>query len=235
MKIKTNKFADFGKFSKRRDMVEEQIRRRGIRDKRILDAFLTIPRHIFIPGAEQEKAYRDMPVQIGWHQTVSQPYVVALMLAELELKPWMRVLEIGSGSGYVCALLSLLVDRVSGIELEKELVTASIRTMNELEMKNVRIYHGNGYNGYPGQAPYDVILLSAAPPEIPTGLFNQLKPTGKLMLPVGEFEQELMLLQQKDGEWRRRIITEVRFVPLRSGDIDRGMRGEADKKDKSSK
>ncbi|MCK5520796.1 MAG: protein-L-isoaspartate(D-aspartate) O-methyltransferase [Candidatus Marinimicrobia bacterium] len=215
MKIKTNIFAGFGKFRKRQDMVARQLKANGIRDKRVLDAFLTIPRHLFISEDDQEKAYRDTPVSIGYHQTISQPYVVALMLEELQLKPRHRILEIGSGSGYACALLSLLVDRVTGIELEKDLVTNSIRAINELELKNVRIYQGDGYNGYAKQAPYDAILLSAAPPEIPENLFKQLKPSGKLMLPVGEDEQYLEIWEMKDGEWNRRIITEVRFVPLR--------------------
>ncbi|MCK5686985.1 protein-L-isoaspartate(D-aspartate) O-methyltransferase [bacterium] len=215
MKIKTNTFANFGKFSKRSAMVEEQLKRNGIHDRKLLDAFLTIPRHIFIPLDQQEKAYKNTPVSIGYHQTISQPYVVALMLEELNLKKTHRVLEIGSGSGYVCALLSLLVDRITGIELEKDLVTSSIRALNELKFNNVRIYHGNGYEGYRTQAPYDRILLSAAPPEIPDTLLKQLKPGGKLMLPVGEEEQELMVLEKRDGEWKRRIITEVRFVPLR--------------------
>ncbi len=215
MKNKKNTFAGFGKFSKRQAMVEEQLVGYGIRDRRVIDAFLTIPRHLFVPESEQDQVHRDGPVQIGYNQTLSQPYVVALMLEALRLRPTDRVLEIGSGSGYVCALLSLLVDRVTGIELQKELVTASIRVMNTLELKNVRIYQGNGYAGYAPQAPYDAIIVSAAPADVPMNLLKQLKPKGKMIIPVGEEAQELILMEKRDGKWVRRILTEVRFVPLR--------------------
>jgi len=216
MKIKTNTYAELGKFSKREQMVHRQLEARGIRDRQLLDAFLTVPRHIFVPEESRERAYQDGPLSIGHHQTISQPYVVALMLEELRLKPAMHVLEIGSGSGYVCALLSLMVRRVTGIELEKELVTDSIRSMNALSLKNVRIYQGNGYEGYPPQAPYDAIIVSAAPPTFPEDLLRQLKPSGRMIIPVGEAEQELFLYRQVKGSWKAENITEVRFVPLRA-------------------
>lgn len=191
------------------------LRSYGVRQKRILDAFLTVPRHCFIPENDEEKAYRDQALPIGCGQTISQPYVIALMLQELNLKPDSKVLEIGSGSGYVLALLSLLVKKVVGLELEQELISRSIKTLKMLNMKNVMVIRADGYEGYPQEAPYDAILLSAAPESLPRMLLKQLKPQGKLILPVGKSEQLLVLYEQKDGEWKGRVITEVSFVPLR--------------------
>lgn len=212
--IRTSTYAAYGKYKKREKMVR-LLRSYGVRQKRILDAFLTVPRHCFIPENDEEKAYRDQALPIGCGQTISQPYVIALMLQELNLKPDSKVLEIGSGSGYVLALLSLLVKKVVGLELEQELISRSIKTLKMLNMKNVMVIRADGYEGYPQEAPYDAILLSAAPESLPRMLLKQLKPQGKLILPVGKSEQLLVLYEQKDGEWKGRVITEVSFVPLR--------------------
>ncbi|MDD3965682.1 MAG: protein-L-isoaspartate(D-aspartate) O-methyltransferase [Candidatus Neomarinimicrobiota bacterium] len=212
--IHTSRFAAYGKYTKREKMVA-LIRNYGIRDRRILDAFLTVPRHCFVPEADQEKAYRDQALPIGRGQTISQPYVIALMLEHLQLKPNAAVLEIGSGSGYVLALLSLLSKRVYGIELEKELVLRSRTILKELQITNATVVCGNGYHGHPPAAPYDAILLSAAPQALPEELLLQLKPSGKLILPVGKFDQLLVLYEQIKGEWKGKVITDVRFVPLR--------------------
>jgi len=214
MKIKTSRYAEYGKYTKREKMVK-LLREYGIRDRRILDAFLTIPRHIFMPEEEVEKSYRDQAVYIGCGQTISQPYVVALMLENLDLKPQDKVLEIGSGSGYVTALLSLLAKKVIGVELEKELANKSQKVLNKLKIKNVNIFCKDGHGGHKSEAPYDAILLSAAPEALPEKLLEQLKPTGKLILPVGKFDQLLVLYEQKNGEWKGKVITDVRFVPLR--------------------
>ncbi len=187
----------------------------GIRDRRILDAFLTIPRHLFMPEDENERSYRDQAVPIGCGQTISQPYVVALMLELLKLNPQDKVLEIGSGSGYVTALLSLLVKKVVGVELEADLANRSRKALEKLNIDNVNIFCKDGYSGHSARAPYDIILLSAAPEVLPKNLLSQIKPSGKLILPVGKFDQLLVLYEQKDGEWKGKVITDVHFVPLR--------------------
>jgi protein-L-isoaspartate(D-aspartate) O-methyltransferase len=213
-KINTSRYAEFGKYTKREKMIK-LLKEYGIRDRRILDAFLTIPRHMFLPEDLAEKSYRDQAVPIGCGQTISQPYVVALMLEKLNLKPNDRVLEIGSGSGYVTALLSLLVKKVTGLELEKELADKSKKVLQKLKIDNVDILCKDGYGGHKPRAPYDAIILSAAPEALPEDLLDQLKPSGKLILPVGKFDQLLVLYEQKNGEWKGRIITDVHFVPLR--------------------
>lgn len=212
--INTSRYAASGKYTKREKMVS-LLRSYGIRDRRILDAFLTVPRHCFVPETELEKAYRDQALPIGYGQTISQPYVIALMLEHLQLNANAKVLEIGSGCGYVLALLSLLTKRVYGIELENELVQRSKIILKELQLDNVSVICGNGYEGYFSAAPYDAILLSAAPEALPEKLLNQLKPTGKLILPVGKFDQLLVLYEKIKGEWKGKVITDVRFVPLR--------------------
>lgn len=187
----------------------------GIRDRRVLDAFLTIPRHLFMPEEENERSYRDQAVPIGCGQTISQPYVVALMLELLNLNAQDKILEIGSGSGFVTALLSLLVKKVVGIELEEELATRSKKVLSKLNIDNVDIICKDGHSGHSARAPYDAIILSAAPESLPEGLLSQLKPQGKLILPVGKFDQLLVIYEQKDGEWKGKVITDVHFVPLR--------------------
>lgn len=213
-KISTSKYAEFGKYTKREKMIK-LLRDYGIKDRRVLDAFLCIPRHEFLPKEVEEKSYRDQAVPIGCGQTISQPYVVALMLEKLELKPNDKVLEIGSGSGYVTALLSLLVKKTIGIELEIELATRSKKILKKLKIDNVDIFCKDGYQGHPAKAPYDAILLSAAPETLPENLLDQLKPDGKLLLPVGKFDQLLVLYERVKGEWKGKIITDVNFVPLR--------------------
>jgi protein-L-isoaspartate(D-aspartate) O-methyltransferase len=213
-RINTSRYAEFGKYTKREKMVK-LLKDYGIRNQSVLNAFLTIPRHCFIPESEQEKAYRDQAVQIGYGQTISQPYVVALMLENLHLTPGDHVLEIGSGSGYVLALLSLLVKRVTGIELEKALVTQSRDMLKKLKIENAEVINGNGYLGYRSKAPYNAILLSAAPDALPENLLSQLKPGGKLILPVGRSQQLLVLYESVNGEWKGKVITDVQFVPLR--------------------
>jgi len=216
-KISTSRYAEHGKYTKREKMVK-LLKEYGIRDRRILDAFLTIPRHLFMPEDENERSYRDQAVPIGCGQTISQPYVVALMLELLELKPQDKVLEIGSGSGYVTALLSLLVKKITGIELEEDLAKRSKKVLQKLNIDNVDIFCKDGHSGHSARAPYDIILLSAAPEALPENLLSQLKPSGKLILPVGKFDQLLVLYEQKDGEWKGKVIADVHFVPLRKKD-----------------
>jgi len=213
--LNNNKYESFGRYSERKEMVENQLKEYGVNDENILNSFLTIPRHIFVPKENEKYAYSDGAQFIGYGQTISQPYVIALMLEEVKLKPEYNVLEIGSGSGYVCALLSQLVKNVTGVDIEKQLVKRSKKTLEMLEIENVSINNADGYKGFAKNAPYDVIMLSASPNNVPKLLFSQLKPNGKLILPVGKIFQELLIFEKKNDEWVSRKVTDVRFVPLR--------------------
>jgi protein-L-isoaspartate(D-aspartate) O-methyltransferase len=217
-KIPVNNYSQYGKFTKRQKMTEI-LRYYGIRDPRILSAFLAIPRHRFVPPDEEDRAYADTPLHIGFGQTISQPYVIAFMLEALDLQSHHHILEVGSGCGYVIALLSLLVKRVTGIELEKNLVSRSRSILKELDIKNVKIVHGDGYKGFEPNAPYDGILVSAAPDEVPEKLFQQLKDGRSLVIPVGKYAQMLKKIQKKEGEKIETDLLDVRFVPLRKPSI----------------
>lgn len=196
----------------------DTLRYYGIRNPEILMAFQAIPRHLFVPEDYDDKAYADTPLPIGYGQTISQPYVVAYMMEHLNLNPKSTVLEIGSGCGYVTALLSLLVFKVIGVELEKELADRSRRFLQELKIKNVRIIFDDGYKGYAPSAPYDSILVSAAPPAVPQALTDQLKENGTLIIPVGKNFQILKKIEKKNGRIVETDLLDVRFVPLRSSD-----------------
>jgi protein-L-isoaspartate(D-aspartate) O-methyltransferase len=210
-------YSEYGKFKKRQRMAET-LRYYGIRDSKILTAFLTIPRHCFVNEDQTDRAYADTPLPIGYGQTISQPYVIAFMLEAMNLKPGDNILEVGSGCGYVTALLSLLVNRVTGIELEKKLVQKSRETLKMLNIKNVRIVHGDGTLGYKPAAPYDGILVSAAPSDVPEALFEQLKEGGTLIIPVGKYAQTLKKIEKKNGKKAEMDLLDVRFVPLRTPD-----------------
>lgn len=217
-KIPVNKYSQYGKFTKRQKMTNT-LRYYGIRDSRILAAFLAMPRHRFVPPDQEDRAYADTPLHIGYGQTISQPYVIAFMLEAMELKSHDNVLEVGSGCGYVTALLSMLVKKVTGIELEKALVTRSRLILKDLEIKNVRIVHGDGYRGFEPNAPYDGILVSAAPDDVPEHLFQQLKEGGSLIIPVGKYSQMLKKIKKKEGQRIETNLLDVRFVPLRKPSI----------------
>jgi protein-L-isoaspartate(D-aspartate) O-methyltransferase len=208
----------------RERMVTEQIAARGVRDPRVLQAMREVPRHLFVPSRDQGSAYTDEPRQIGYGQTISQPYIVALMTELARPKPTDRALEVGTGSGYQAAVLSKLVAEVYTIELTEALATDAHRRLADLHYRNVITRTGDGYNGWPDRAPFDVILVTAAPERVPPPLIDQLKPGGRLVIPVGDVQtvQELQLIT-KDASGRTRVehITTVRFVPLRRrGPID---------------
>ena len=196
-------------------MVEVQLRARGIRDERVLQAMSKVPRHLFVAPAFADKAYDDQPLPIGEGQTVSQPYIVAAMLESLSLKPSVRVLEIGTGSGYQTALLAELVAEVFSIERHASLTQAAQQTLEHLGYANVQLRTGDGSLGWPEAAPFDGIIISAAAPQIPTSLIAQLKEGGRMIAPIGTPEaQELRLIRRMGDEIRTVCLDGCRFVPL---------------------
>jgi len=202
---------------KRLRMVETQIRKRGVRDERVLRALETVPRHEFVPGSSVNQAYEDHPLFIGHDQTISQPYIVALMTEVLELDEKDRVLEIGTGSGYQAAVLAGLVDKVYSIEIVEELGREAAVRLERLGYDNVEVRIGDGYRGWPEEAPFDAVIVTAAPETVPGALVEQLADGGRMVLPVGVGVQELLLIEKKNGKVTERRITSVRFVPMVHG------------------
>lgn len=182
---------------------------------RVLEALGAVPRHLFVPPENLAAAYRNRPLPIGHGQTISQPFIVALMSDVLDLKPDDRVLEIGTGSGYQTAVLARLAGAVYTIEISKPLAEGAARIFAELGLTNVEARVGDGHRGWPEAAPFDAILVAAAPPEIPDALVAQLKPGGRLVIPVGREAQQLVLMEkQSDGSTTLREVIPVCFVPL---------------------
>ena len=203
----------------REQMVAEQIERRGIKNPNVLRVLRATPRHLFLPEPVRANAYDDRPVPIGRGATISQPYIVALMTELLDAAPPDRVLEIGTGSGYQAAVLAQLARHVYTIEIVPELARSARDTLCRLEYRNVTVREGDGYLGWPEQAPFDRIILTAAPPEIPQLLIDQLARGGRLVAPVGKgFSQELIVLEKKTGgAISRRSVAAVAFVPMKPG------------------
>jgi len=202
----------------REAMVREQIAGRGIRDRRVLEALRRVPRHSFIPAAERARAYDDGPVPIGQGQTISQPYIVALMTELVRPQPGDRVLEVGTGSGYQAAVLARLVKHVYTIELEETLARSATAVLRELQFENITVRTGDGYGGWPEHAPFDIVIVTAAPEHIPQPLIDQLKPGGRLIVPVGpRFSVQQLQLLEKDanGAIKTTEVSPVMFVPLR--------------------
>lgn len=205
--------ADFA--AERRRMVEEQIRSRGVTAPEVLAAMQTVPRHLFVPDSERRNAYADRPLPIGADQTISQPYIVALMTSLLDIQPGDRILEVGTGSGYQAAVLSRLARHVYSVEILAPLANRARRTLSVVGYKNVHVRTGDGYKGWPEEAPFDGIIVTAAAPRIPEPLLRQLKPGGKLVIPVGEGYQDLEVLTRRaDGGFDRTKVLPVRFVPM---------------------
>ena len=199
-------------------MVADQIAARNVNDPAVLHAMRSVPRHLFVPASVSQLAYNDQPLPIGFGQTISQPYIVALMTELLDLKRDQTVLEIGTGSGYQAAVLSLLARQVYSIELVPELALSAAQRLLNLGYRNVVVKAGDGYAGWPDKAPFDRIILTAAPPEIPQALIQQLKRGGKLVAPVGRADQALILLTKGlDGRIKQRSVLPVRFVPMVPG------------------
>lgn len=204
----------------RERMVREQIEQRGVRNPDVLRVMRQTPRHLFIPERLRSQAYEDHPVPIGYGQTISQPYIVALMTELLEPHKDAKVLEIGTGSGYQAAVLAPLVRHVYTIEIVRELAESAAELLRKLGYKNVTVRWGDGYQGWPEEAPFDRIIVTAAPPEVPKALIEQLKPGGKLVAPVGSsvFGQDLIVIEKtREGKLRRRSIIPVMFVPMVKG------------------
>lgn len=199
----------------RHEMVERQLRKRGIRDERVLAAMLSVPRHEFVPAEFAAEAYNDHPLPIGHGQTISQPFMVAAMAEALELSGSERVLEIGAGSGYQAAVLSLLAREVHTVEMQEDLALDSAERLRRLGYGNVHVHVGDGTLGWPQDAPFDAIVVTAAAPEIPPPLAAQLADGGRLIIPVGTpQEQRLLHVEKHDQVLSTRPLYHCRFVPL---------------------
>jgi len=198
-------------------MIKKQIKDRGVNDIRVLDAMRKVERHRFVPGQEISGSYDDHPLPIGYGQTISQPYIVALMTELCRLNGTEKVLEIGTGSGYQTAVLALLAKKIYSIEIIESLAKSAAKRLNDLKFKNVFIKTGDGYAGWEDEAPFDVIILTACPPEIPEILLNQLSDGGILVSPVGDFNQELVRIERHEETFLKETVTYVRFVPMVHG------------------
>jgi protein-L-isoaspartate(D-aspartate) O-methyltransferase len=204
--------------AERQIMVASQLRGRGIRDQRVLDAMAHVPRHEFVADEYRAQAYEDHPIPIAEGQTVSQPYIVAVTLEALSLQPLFKVLEIGTGSGYQTALLAELCREVYSVERHALLARDAEVTLARLEYNNVNVVVGDGSHGLPDMAPFDAIVVSAAAPQIPTSLFEQLRESGRMVIPVGPAQaQELQLVSKQDGLSVVQSLDGCRFVPLIGG------------------
>lgn len=202
---------------RRREMVERQIKARGISNPGVIGAMLKVERHLFVPGYLAASAYADSPLPIGSGQTISQPYIVAYMTEALELGSSDRVLEIGTGSAYQAAVLAEIVKEVYSIEIVKELAELAEERMTRLGYGNVYLRHGDGYKGWREKAPFDAIMVTAAPPELPMELVDQLSVGGRMIVPVGEFFQELQLITMTESGHSVKRLIPVRFVPMVRG------------------
>jgi len=195
--------------------VERQLRPRGIDDSRTLRAMAKVPREKFVAKELQARAYEDRPLPIGYGQTISQPFIVAFMTQELKPKPTDRILEVGTGSGYQAAVLAELVAEVYTIEIVKPLAESAEVRLRELGYKNVHVKAGDGYKGWREHAPFDAIIVTAAPDHVPQPLVEQLKEGGRMIIPVGKtFAQELYLLEKRGGVVKQTAVIPVKFVPL---------------------
>jgi protein-L-isoaspartate(D-aspartate) O-methyltransferase len=201
--------------SLRQDMVAKQIRARGIRSERVLAAMLAVPRHAFVPEETLEAAYADKPLDIGERQTISQPYMVAAMAEALDLQPGEKVLDVGTGSGYSAAILSMLGAHVFTIEKHVSLAERARRTLAQLGCANISMRTGDGSAGWPEAAPFDAISVAAAAPSVPQPLIEQLADGGRLVIPIGDSnEQELVLVRKQKNGIISKNLTSCRFVPL---------------------
>ncbi|OYD15953.1 protein-L-isoaspartate O-methyltransferase [candidate division WOR-3 bacterium JGI_Cruoil_03_44_89] len=201
-------------------MVEEQIVKRGITDEKVLDAMRRVPREEFVPDKYKPHAYIDSPLPIGYEQTISQPFIVALMTDLVDLEGGERVLEIGTGSGYGAAVLAEIAEEVYTIEILKPLADSSRERLAKLGYDNIKVLCGDGFFGWEEHAPYDAIVVTCAPGYIPQPLVDQLKVGGKMVIPVGESFQELVLVTKTEEGIKKENIIPVRFVPMK-GEVEK--------------
>jgi protein-L-isoaspartate(D-aspartate) O-methyltransferase len=206
---------------KRVEMVRSQIERRNVRDERVLEAMRTVPRELFVDEHDAEFAFHDGPLSIGCGQTISQPYIVAYMTELLKISNTDRVLEIGTGSGYQTAILAELAAAVYTVEIIEELMGKARRRLESLGYGNIHFRVGDGSLGWPEEAPFDAIMITAAPDRTPEPLLSQLADDGRMVLPVGGYEQYLELIVRKGDKLERRQLIGVRFVPM-TGKVRRG-------------
>jgi protein-L-isoaspartate(D-aspartate) O-methyltransferase len=200
---------------RRSQMVSQQLAARDIANQRVLDAMGRVARHRFVPPGLQRRAYDDWPLPIGHGQTISQPYIVALMTQLVDVKPEAKVLDVGTGSGYQAAVLAELAKEVYSIEIIAPLADEARIRLESLGYKNVKVRHGDGYRGWPEEAPFDAIIVAAAPDHVPQPLVDQLAPGGKMVIPVGDWWQELLVVEKsQDGAVTRRSVAPVAFVPM---------------------
>jgi len=203
----------------REKMVKEQIIKRGIKDKRVIEAMRKVKRHKFVPKEYRYLAYSDQPLPIGYEQTISQPYIVALMTELLNLKGDEKVLEIGTGSGYQAAILAELAREVYTIEILEPLAISAKNKLKRLGYENVQVKCGDGYKGWPEHAPFDGIIVTCAPEYIPQPLVEQLKMGGRMVIPIGKYLQELVLITKTEDGIKKRSVAPVTFVPMR-GEVE---------------
>jgi len=200
--------------TQRKQMIERQIRARGVKDQRVLDALLRVERHQFVLPGMEDLAYDDTPHGIGERQTISQPYIVAFMTELARISRDSKVLEVGTGSGYQTAVLSVLAQEVFTIEIIESLGKSAKELLKRLGFQNVHVRIGDGYQGWPEEAPFDAIVVAAAPSRVPAPLVDQLKTGGRLVIPIGDFYQDLELITKTPGGTLQEKMIPVRFVPM---------------------
>ncbi len=205
-------------------MVTQQLAARDITDRRVLAAMLRVPRHLFVPADVRARAHVDGPLSIGHNQTISQPYIVALMTQLAQPRKSAIALDVGTGSGYQAAVLSLLCNTVYSIEIVEPLAQSARQRLKDLGYKNITVRQGDGYRGWPDKGPFDLIIVAAAPEHVPPPLIDQLKPGGRLVMPVGKRVQYLVLIEKKlDGSVSQRRVAPVAFVPMTGETLQRGI------------
>lgn len=205
----SNRYADL-----REKMVDEQIRRRGVKDKRVLEVMRKVPRHLFVDPANMDAAYEDNAMSIQCGQTISQPYIVALMTELLELKTASKVLEIGTGCGYQTAVLAEIVEEVYTVEILPQLAENASKRFAKFGYRNIHNKYGNGYYGWEKYAPYDRIIVTAAPKQLPKRLIKQLSEGGLMILPIGDYHQDLVRIHKTEHGTECKTVSGVRFVPM---------------------